>query len=70
MKPGFKCDMSARLCQLRARYGWTQKALAKKAGLDYKFYQSIEAGRRKDVRVSTIAKIAKAYDVELWMMFL
>jgi transcriptional regulator with XRE-family HTH domain len=42
----------------------TQEDVAHLAGIDYKFYQSIEAGRRKELRVSTIERIAKVYELE------
>lgn len=56
----------ARVKQRREALGLTQEAFAEKAGLGYKYYQSVEAGRRRDIRLSTIEKLAKACDLELW----
>ena len=50
----------ARVKQLRKGLGLTQEAFAEKSGLDYKYYQSVEAGRKRDIRLSTIEKLAKA----------
>lgn len=52
-----------RLKDLRVKHGVTQEKLAEVAGVNYKYYQSVEAGRRRELRVSTIEKFAKAYSV-------
>lgn len=56
----------ARVKQLREAHGLTQEAFAEKAGLGYKYYQSVEAGRKPDLRLSTLGKLAKACELELW----
>jgi len=56
----------ARVKQRREGLGLTQEAFAERAGLGYKYYQSVEAGRRRDIRLSTIEKLAKACDLKLW----
>jgi transcriptional regulator with XRE-family HTH domain len=50
----------ARVKELREARGLSQEAFAEKAGLGYKYYQHVEAGRRRDIRLSTIEKLAKA----------
>jgi transcriptional regulator with XRE-family HTH domain len=54
----------ARIRQLREAKGLTQETFAEKAGLAYKYYQHVESGRRRDIRLSTIEKLAKALDLE------
>ncbi|MEO7413961.1 MAG: helix-turn-helix transcriptional regulator [Opitutaceae bacterium] len=56
----------ARLRELREAYGLSQEAFAERAGLKYKHYQSIEAGRKIEMRLSTLQKLAKACGMELW----
>lgn len=56
----------ARIKQLREAKSLTQEAFAEKAGLAYKYYQHVEAGRRRDIRLSTLEKLAKALDLEPW----
>lgn len=58
--------MIERLRELRARAGITQEKLAEKAGLRYKHYQAVEAGRKPDIRLSTVERIAKAFGIEAW----
>lgn len=59
----------ARVRQIREARGLSQESFAERAGLKYKHYQSIEAGRKTDIRVSTLLKLAKACGVELSELF-
>ena len=56
----------ARVKELREARGLSQEAFAEKAGLGYKYYQHVESGRRRDIRLSTLEKLAKACGLELW----
>lgn len=58
-----------RIRELRVANGYTQETFAERAGLTYKHYQQVEAGRKQDVRISTLIKIAQALGVELWQLF-
>lgn len=55
----------ARVKALREALGLSQEAFAERAGLKYKHYQSIEAGRKIDIRLSTLEKLAKACRLDL-----
>jgi len=48
---------------LRERHGLTQERVAELSGIDYKFYQSIETGRRPNVTLSTLDQIAGVYGI-------
>lgn len=54
-----------RLRQLRARHALTQEAFAELSGIGYKYYQQIEAGRKRELRLSTLDRLARAYGIEL-----
>lgn len=56
------------LRKLREIRSLSQEDVAHLAGIDYKFYQSIEAGRRKELRVSTVERIAKAYGLQAYQL--
>ena len=58
-----------RLKALRKLHGLTQEAFAEKSGISYKYYQAIEAGRKQDLRLSTLERLAKAYGIALWQLF-
>jgi len=59
----------ARIKTLRETLGLSQEAFAEKAGLGYKYYQHVEAGRKRDIRLSTLEKLAKACGLELGELF-
>jgi transcriptional regulator with XRE-family HTH domain len=56
------------LRKLREICSLSQEDVAHLAGIDYKFYQSIEAGRKKELRVSTLERIAKAYGLQAYQL--
>ena len=49
---------------LRARHQLTQEEFAAVAGFNYKYYQEIESGRKKQVLLETVDRLAEAYGVE------
>jgi len=53
----------ARLRELRERHGLTQEAFAELSGISYKYYQAVEAGRKTELRLSTLERLAKAYGI-------
>ena len=55
----------ARVKALREALELSQEAFAERAGLTYKYYQHVEAGRKRDIRLSTLEKLAKACGLEL-----
>lgn len=58
-----------RLRELRAVFGLSQEELAEQAGLNYKHYQEIERGGKREVRFSTFVKIADAFGIPLQHLF-
>jgi len=56
----------ARVREVRETLGLSQEAFAEKAGLKYKHYQSVEAGRKLNISFVTVEKLAKACGIELW----
>lgn len=59
-----------RLRTLRTARGLTQEQFAEQSGISYKYYQSVEAGRKKDLRLSTLDRLAKAHGMETWQLLL
>ena len=62
-------DIALRLKNLRKIAGVTQEEFAEYAQMSYKFYQHIESGRKKLVRIDTIERICAAYKIELHEFF-
>lgn len=55
----------ARIKSVRESLGLSQEAFAERAGMTYKYYQHVEAGRKRDMRLSTLEKLAKACGLDL-----
>jgi transcriptional regulator with XRE-family HTH domain len=53
----------SRLRELRQRHSITQEKFSEISGVAYKYYQLIETGKRIDLRLSTLEKLAKAYGI-------
>lgn len=59
-----------RLKALRVERGLTQEQFAEQSGISYKYYQAVEAGRKRDLRLSTLERLAKAHKLEVWQLLL
>lgn len=59
-----------RIRDLREKRGLTQEAFAEEASISYKYYQAIEAGRKRDLRLSTLERLAQAHGLEAWELLL
>ena len=57
-----------RLRQLRTAHDLTQEQFAESTGISYKYYQAVEAGRKRDLRLSTLERLAVAYGIEVWQL--
>lgn len=55
-----------RLRDLREAHHLTQEAFAEIAGMSYKYYQAVEAGRKAELRFSTLERLATAYGLDVW----
>jgi transcriptional regulator with XRE-family HTH domain len=57
--------LAKRLRLLRQRHRYTQQAVAERARLDYKYYQSIEGKRPPNVTFDSLERLAKAFGISL-----
>jgi len=58
--------LPGRLKQLRLSLALTQEKFAERAGIDYKYYQHIEAGRKQNLTMDILNKLAAVCELELW----
>jgi transcriptional regulator with XRE-family HTH domain len=58
-------SLIARLRELRKQHSISQEQFSELAGIGYKYYQLIECGKRIDMRVSTLQKLAGAYCLQV-----
>ncbi len=56
---------SQKLRMLRKEHGYTQEALAGKAGLEYKYIQMLEGKDPPSATLRTLDKIANAFEIEV-----
>ena len=61
--------LAQRLRALREQTGLTQEDFAEQAAISYKVYQSYEAGRRWNLRLSTVIKLAGIHGLSLSSLF-
>jgi len=57
--------LRTRLRELRKIHGLTQEQFSEVTGFSYKFYQLIEIGRKDDLRLSSLERLAAAYGIEV-----
>jgi len=57
--------IAERLRALRHRHAITQQECAELSGLSFKFYQRLEAGRKKQVWLETIEKVADVFGLQV-----
>jgi DNA-binding XRE family transcriptional regulator len=60
---------AGRLRALREQTGVTQEIFAERAGISYKVYQSFEAGRRWNLEMKTVIKLARIHSLSLSEIF-
>ena len=59
-----RIQFGLKIKKLRNEKGWSQEALAHKAGIDRTYLPGIESGKR-NVSIVVIEKLAKAFKVDL-----
>ena len=58
--------IAERLRILRHRHALTQQEFADLAGIAFTFYQLLESGKKKQVWLETVAKLAGVYGLDVW----
>ena len=60
--------LADRLRQLRVRHGLTQEETAELVGVSLRFSQLIESGRKKQVWLETVERLAAPFGLEAWQL--
>jgi len=55
-----------RLRLLRKKSGLTQEQFAERIGLSYKYFQQIELGNKRELRISTLDRLAQGLGLATW----
>jgi transcriptional regulator with XRE-family HTH domain len=61
-------NLVRRLKELRKIHHVTQEEFSEQTGISYKYYQAIETGVKKELRISTLERLADAYGIEVWQL--
>jgi len=60
--------LAINLKYLRLAGDLTQEQLAEIAGMGFKFYQTIEGGRKPQIKLETMQRLAKPFGLEVWQI--
>jgi len=60
--------IAERIIELRYRHDLTQGETAKLIGVSTRYYQMIEAGRKKEIFLGTVETLARAFGLEVWQL--
>ena len=60
--------VSTRVRKLRLRHGLTQEEAAELTGVSMRYFQMIEAGRKKQIFLGTVEALAGAFGLESWQL--
>ncbi|WP_081722002.1 helix-turn-helix domain-containing protein [Geminisphaera colitermitum] len=58
--------IASRLRELRSIHGLTQQEVSELSGFHFTFYQQLESGRKKQIWLETIERLAAPYGLEVW----
>ncbi|RKY33327.1 MAG: transcriptional regulator [Candidatus Omnitrophota bacterium] len=60
-----RMKLAKRIKKLRKKYGYTQERLSQLADIDYKYLQRIEGKNPPNIKIDTLEKLAKAFNISL-----
>ena len=65
MKGFIKLKVGKKIKEWRRKCGYTQEKLSEKANTDYKYLQKIEGKNPPNLKVETLEKLAKAFNISI-----
>lgn len=65
MSKDIRLKLGLRIKQLRKRYRYTQEKLSELAEVDYKHIQLLESRKPPAIKIDTLEKIAKAFNMSV-----
>ena len=60
--------LAQNLRHLRLAANLTQEQIAEVAGMGLKFYQTLESGRKAQIKVETVERLSKPFGLEVWQL--
>jgi len=65
MEINIRLKLGRKIKELRKKYGYTQEKLSELANIDYKYLQKIEGKNPPALKIDTINRLAKAFNISL-----
>lgn len=65
MEMNIRLKLAKRIKELRKKFGFTQERLSEVADIDYKYVQRIEGKNPPNLKLGTLEKLAKAFDISI-----
>ncbi len=66
--PKVRIQLARQLRRFRMKYGLTQEETAERLEMDTRDYQRLESRKPRAVRIDTLDRLAKAFDMPLWKL--
>ncbi len=63
MSKNIRFELGLKIRQLRKKYNYTQEKLSELAEVDYKHIQLLESRKPPAIKIDTLEKIAKAFNI-------
>lgn len=60
--------LAQNLRYLRLRADFTQEQMAETVGFEFKFYQKLEGGKKPQIKVETVERLGKPFNLEAWQL--
>jgi transcriptional regulator with XRE-family HTH domain len=60
--------LAQNLKHLRLAANLTQEQLAEIVGMGLKFYQQLESGRKPQIKLETVERLASPFGIEVWQL--
>ena len=57
-----------RYLRLRADVDLTQEQMAEAVGFEFKFYQKLEGGKKPQIKLETVERLAKPFGLQVWQL--
>ena len=66
--PKIRLHLARQLRKLRNKLDFTQEEMAEKVGMDIRYYQRIESEKPNAVKIDTLDRLAKAFNIPVWKL--
>ena len=66
--PKIRLQLARQLRRFRNKLDFTQEEMSEKVGMDIRYYQRLESEKPNAVKIDTIDRLAKAFNIPAWKL--